>query len=504
MRTSLMKLENVASFYATLSILAATAVLSVMQMLQDGGHHALISSSLVILSAAGAAILVRARLVLAARIQSGERAEQERLRLLDSDALTGSLSRRAFIARLRTAAAPETGGRALLMLFDIDHFKAVNDGFGHAVGDQVLVHTIDVARRCFPGGEIGRLGGDEFAILLTSCDRDEGLELAARFLAELRHPRAIGGRQLSVGCSIGLAVAPDDAAFVDDLIVCADLALYESKRRGRGCATAFDASMLKDQKQRRFIERELRAAILMDELELHYQPLTNAKGDILGVEALLRWRHPLRGMIPPGEFIGIAEQSTLIDMLGEWVMRRAVRDAPWLPAGSIAINISGAQLKRDEIVAMVTDVLAEARCPAERFTFEITESVAVAVTSQVFARLQALRNLGLRMALDDFGTGNCGFTSLRSLPVDAIKIDRSYIQWIDCDAVASVVVSSLASIGRLQGLEIVAEGIETEEHLMLAKAAGCTVFQGFLLGRPAPLSHYIRRATETPVHRLAG
>ncbi|WP_188907687.1 putative bifunctional diguanylate cyclase/phosphodiesterase [Aureimonas endophytica] len=431
--------------------------------------------------------MVRARLVLAEKVRTGEIIERERLRLIGCDTLTGALSRNAFIERLQGIVYPRATDKAVLLLVDVDHFKSFNDGFGHAAGDEVLRHIVAVARESFPEAHIGRLGGDEFAILMPDGDLETGLRHAADFLAGLRRPATIAGRPMSLGCSIGLAAVPDHACFVDELIVSADLALYESKRRGRGCATAFEGAMMREQRHQRFIERELRAAILLDELELHYQPLVDGAGRTLGVEALVRWRHPLRGMIPPNDFVPIAEQSTLIDMLGEWVLRRAARDAAALPAGIVNVNISGAQLRRDALVATVTSVFAETGCPAERFAFEITEGVALAATPAVLQRLQALRDLGARVMLDDFGSGNCGFATLRSLPVDGIKIDRSYIQALESDPVAGIIVSAVAAIGRECDLEIVAEGIETEAHFTLAKAAGCMTFQGYRFGRPAPL-----------------
>jgi diguanylate cyclase (GGDEF)-like protein len=443
------------------------------------------------LALACALLLGRAWHVTARRLRTGEAAQAERLRSMDADPLTGALARAAFTGRLRDAIA-RSEPRSLLLI-DVDHFKSVNDSLGHAAGDAILQRLAETARRVFPDAMLGRLGGDEFALLLPS-DAALAEERAGRFLEALREPRALEGRPVAIEASVGIAAMPDHAAFEDELMLYADLALYESKRRGRGCVTLFNESMRQDRKQRRFIERELRAAILLDELDLHYQPLVDLHGTVMGVEALVRWRHPLRGTIMPGEFIPVAEQSLLIDRLGEWVLRRACRDAASLPGRFVSLNLSGAQLKRDAVVETVRHVLAETGCAPERFTFEITETVAVSATPAVLARIVALRALGLRIALDDFGTGHMGLSALRTLPVDGIKIDRSYIQAMGTDEVASILVSALGAIGRARGVPVVAEGIETDAHLAMAKAAGCSLFQGYRIGRPAPLQVPLARS----------
>ncbi|WP_062016147.1 bifunctional diguanylate cyclase/phosphodiesterase [Aureimonas sp. AU4] len=450
-----------------------------------GAEQALPLGAALALSLASALLLARAWALTARRLRRGEVAQAERMRRLDADPLTGALARGAFMARLRAEIA--AGAPLSLLLIDVDHFKSVNDSLGHAAGDAILQRLSEVATRSFPGATLGRLGGDEFALLLGAAPAQAQVA-AERFLAALREPHPLDGRLVGIDVSIGLAAAPDHGSFEDELMLHADLALYESKRRGRGCVTAFDEAMRQDRKQRRFIERELRAAILLDELDLHYQPLVDVGGTVVGVEGLVRWRHPLRGMIMPGDFIPVAEQSPLIDSLGEWVLRRACRDAAALPGRFISLNLSGAQLKRDGFVETVRRVLAETGVAPARFTFEITETVAVSATPGVLARLEALRAMGLRLALDDFGTGNMGLSALRALPVDGIKIDRSYVQAMGSDEIASIVVSALGAIGRARGMPVVAEGIENDAHLAMAKAAGCSLFQGYLIGRPAPLA----------------
>jgi diguanylate cyclase (GGDEF)-like protein len=473
-------------FYTVLATLVAVAGLQAWALGSPNlSKHGLAALSLGLMAPA-LVVVIRARIMLSWRLQMAGIAERDRDRLLTTDALTGAVTRETFMAALQAAVSEGRRRAVSLLLIDVDHFKGLNDAFGHPFGDLVLRELVTTAKAAFPGAPIGRLGGDEFGVLLSGrpC---ETLAQAERFLSTLRLPRSIAGRPLGIGASLGLATVPDHTDFADDLMLFADLALYESKRSGRNRVTAFDGSMMQDQQQQRFIERELRAAILLDELEVHYQPIVGLDGQVTGAEALVRWRHPVRGMMMPGEFIAVAERSLLIDMLGEWVLRRVCRDLPDLPGQSVSVNVSGAQLKRDALVEMVERVLTETGTPARRLIFEITETVAVAQTPCIARRLARLRTMGTRIALDDVGTGHTGFQSLHRMPVDIIKIDRSYVQALGTDPVASILVSALSAIGRARGIEIVAEGIETEDHLALAKAGGCSLFQGYHIGRPAPI-----------------
>ena len=245
--------------------------------------------------------------------------------------------------------------------------------------------------------------------------------------------------------------------------------------------------MLQDRRRIRYLQRELRAAIYLDHLELHYQPVVDAQTQVKGFEALVRWRHPVRGLIPPVEFIPVAESSTLIDLLGEWVFNRACQDFVRLGHLNVSINVSGEQLKRDNLVTMAEQVLQQTGCSPDRIVFEITETAATEASPDVLRRLNKLREMGIRLALDDFGTGHCGFNYLKTLPIDVIKIDRSYISNLGKDRLAQVLVSALTEVGRIQGVSVVAEGVETDEDFQLAKAAGCDRFQGYAIARPQPL-----------------
>lgn len=441
-----------------------------------------------VLSVAGLALLTYLRRTVSQQLQDAVRIEAERHRVTETDLMTTALTRGRFLdelsASIGTLSKPR---RIMLLLVDLDHFKQLNDGFGHQFGDEALAHLVACARHCFPDCVIGRLGGDEFAILMHGNDLNRCRTRAQKLLAMLQDGRACEGHQVPLSASIGIAVAPQHASSHKELPLLADLALYESKGAGRGRVTVFDPDMLSEKRQRRLLERELRAAVYLNELELHYQVITDTERNRAAVEGLVRWRHPVRGMISPGEFIPIAERSSLIDMIGEWVFRRACLDLHRFPDNRISINVSGEQLKRDGLVHMLDRVLQETDAQANRFILEITETVATAATPEIIARIVRLRELGFHIALDDFGTGHCGFNYIKTLPIDAIKIDRSYIHNLDDDRIAQVFVSALTQIARIQDLVIVAEGIETEEEFQLARSAGCNRFQGYYLGKPQPL-----------------
>lgn len=432
-------------------------------------------------------VLIYLRRMISERLQRASIDEEEKMRIMRTDALTGAMMRRYFLEELKESLGrPLAPQQATLVLVDLDHFKQLNDSFGHPFGDAVLTYLVRMLEKLYPDGVVGRLGGDEFAVLLRDCDI-QTTTARARILEERLHAGIpYDNHMVSLSASIGAALAPLHATQAKELMLLADLALYESKAAGRGRLTVFDTGFLSDKRHRRFIERELRAAIYLNELELHYQPVVNADGSMYAVEGLVRWRHSSRGLIPPGDFVAVAETTNLIDSLGAWVFRRACLDAENFPDCRISINVSGEQLKRGEFTAMLARVLAETGQRADKFVLEITETAATTATPEILQRIEEARSMGFRVALDDFGTGFCGFNYLKSLPIDAIKIDRSYIQSLSHDEVARVFVSALTQIAAIQHLVIVAEGVETEAELTLAKAAGCARFQGYYIARPAP------------------
>lgn len=417
-------------------------------------------------------------------LKSAVAAEAEKIRFLTTDTLTGSMTRRYFLQALQDRLRSKAD--TALILLDLDHFKQLNDSFGHQFGDFALTQLVATATQRFGEGSVGRLGGDEFGIIVPHADETDINRHLQHLLKAVQGGKPYEGKIIPLSFSAGVALAPAHASNPTELMLLADLALYESKAKGRGRATLFDEEMQSDQRYRRLVERELRAAVYLNELELHYQPIVDADGSTFALEGLIRWRHPVRGIVSPAEFIPIAERSTLIDMVGEWVFKRACADLDHFPGKRLSINVSGEQLKRDAVVTMFERILRESGRSASQFVIEITETVATAASPEILSRLETLRGLGFRIALDDFGTGHCGFNYLKTFPIDSIKIDRSYINSLASDRVAQVFVSALAQIARVQNVTIVAEGVETAEEFTLARAAGCSRFQGYYISRPAP------------------
>ncbi|RDE08090.1 putative bifunctional diguanylate cyclase/phosphodiesterase [Pelagibacterium lacus] len=418
-------------------------------------------------------------------------AEKQRRDLLDSlnrDALTGALTRKYFLDRLREMVRQCDSQPVAYVQIDMDHLKAINDGSGHAAGDQALVRLARALAELMPGAVIGRLGGDEFGLALPGVTSKAALRrLGERLLEELDRPRPLAGRDMRLSASLGIALAPEDAGDADTLISKADLALYKGKNNGRGAVVAFDRELLTEERHQRFVERELRAAILMDELELYYQPVRTVDGGLRSVEALLRWRHSVRGMISPAAFVPIAEQSDLIGKLGQWVLRRACADFPLLGVPAVAVNVSAAELRNPDYAAHFAEEIANAGLPGENFIVEITETAPLQKNSAERKNLEFLRALGVRIAVDDFGAGHASLGYLRDLSFDIIKIDRAYVAEITSRPVDSMIVQSICRIAADLGVAVIAEGVETpEQHAVLAEL-GCTGFQGFLLGRPEPL-----------------
>jgi diguanylate cyclase (GGDEF)-like protein/PAS domain S-box-containing protein len=391
------------------------------------------------------------------------------------------------LARLRRGGKPFT-----LFILDLDLFKAVNDSLGHPVGDELLKV---VARRlvaCLREIDtVARLGGDEFAVL-TAADGDQreaAIATANRLLEAVSASYAFDGHRLDIATSIGIALAPEHGTDVDQLIKSADLALYKAKVGGRNTYRLFEAAMGADADARRALEIDLRNALTREEFELHYHPIVDIRSnEIANVEALIRWRHPQRGAISPGDFIPLAEESGLINPIGEWVLRRACADAAlWPQQCKVAANLSPVQFRRGNLVDIISRILTESGLPPERLMLEITESVLMQGSSENLEILHHLRKLGISIVLDDFGTGYSSLSYLRLFPFDQIKIDRSFVSELASNADCAAIVSAVASLGRSLQIDTVAEGVETEDQLALARASGCTHAQGFLFGRPCPV-----------------
>jgi diguanylate cyclase (GGDEF)-like protein len=408
------------------------------------------------------------------------------------DALTGVFTRAYFLEALSADVFHGSEQAVGYLQIDMDNLKLLNDSAGHAAGDAALVQLSRVIAAVVPGAVVGRLGGDEFGVMVKGHDNKQGLRrLGQELLRQLERPTMIAGRPVRLSASIGVSLAPHDATDAVDLISKADLALYRGKRSGRRSVVAFEPDMLGDERQRRFIERELRAAMMMDELKLHYQPIFGPDLRIRSYEALVRWRHPVRGMISPSQFIPVAEESDLIDKLGEWVLRRACADLEALDGRPVAINVSPAQLRHPDFGSRFLAILAEASTPAARLIVEITETVPLSAGQAELDNLHQLRAAGVRIAIDDFGAGHASLQYLRGFAFDIIKIDRSYVANLGINRIDAMIVSAICDIARSLPVEVVAEGVETEAQLALLRQAGCTGFQGFLLGRPAPLARRV-------------
>lgn len=407
---------------------------------------------------------------------------------LHRDALTGVATRSHFLDLLRNEVYHGSTQTVGYMQLDMDNLKVLNDSAGHGAGDAALVHLAATIRELIPSAIVGRLGGDEFGIAILGHDNKPALRrLGEELLRRLDRPVGIMGRPIRLSATIGIALSPLDATDMDELISKADLALYKGKKAGRSIVVPFDAEMLGDERHRRFVERELRAALLLDELELHYQPVFDADMNIRSHEALIRWRHKVRGMIPPAQFIGIAEESDLIDKLGEWVLRRACIDMRRL-AGPIAVNVSPAQLRHADFAPRVAAILDELDASPHRLIVEITETVPLQAKGIEMANLDAIRAMGVRIAIDDFGAGHASLQYLRGFAFDIIKIDRTYVSNLGESRIDAMIVSAICDIARSLPVEVIAEGVETQEQLTKLRLAGCTGFQGFLLARPQPLA----------------
>ncbi|WP_083467717.1 putative bifunctional diguanylate cyclase/phosphodiesterase [Methylobacterium tarhaniae] len=414
------------------------------------------------------------------------RAERRIAHMAHHDALTGLPNRVLFHQRLAEAVA--AGLPLGLLCLDLDHFKLVNDTLGHPAGDALLREVAERLRACLDAdGLVARLGGDEFAILGPG-GRDVLLGLADRIIAALGRPFALDGQDVTIGASVGIALAPEHGDDPDGLLRKADTALYAAKADGRRTRRLFEPAMDAALQSRRALERDLRAAIAAEALEVHYQPLV-ATGSlaVTGCEALLRWRHPDRGFVSPGAFIPVAEETGLIAPLGEWVLRRACREAAGWPGGvRVAVNLSPAQFRTPDLVGTVARALAESGLDPARLELEITEQVMLEESTANVAVLHRLRGLGVRIAIDDFGTGYASLSYLQAFPFDKIKIDRSFTAAVGREATAVAIVQAVIGLGASLGITTLAEGVETEAQLAFLRRSGCGEVQGFLFSRPVP------------------
>ncbi|KFG68030.1 hypothetical protein JH26_19130 [Microvirga sp. BSC39] len=416
--------------------------------------------------------------------------------LAHQDALTGLPNRVVLRNQLEQAlSSRRSNGRTIAVSYlDLDHFKDVNDSFGHETGDELLKAVAERLRDCIPSHEgqvrnlISRFGGDEFAILQTGIRRpEESAALASRIVEALRAPFSVNGQEIFIGTSIGIALAQGPVTS-SQILKHADMALYHAKADGRGTFRFFEPDMDAQLQARRALEVNLRKAMGAGEFELFYQPQINIEAnEIGGFEALLRWHHPERGLVPPGEFIPVIENTGLIVPLGDWVIEQACREAAGWPRNiHVAVNLSPVQFRSRGLVQSVSRALAESGLDPNRLELEITESVLLQDNEMTVSTLHQLRRLGVRIAMDDFGTGYSSLSYLRSFPFDKIKIDQSFVREMSQRADCLAIVQSVANLGSSLGMPTVAEGVETEDQLRQIQAAGCTDAQGYYFGRPKP------------------
>jgi diguanylate cyclase (GGDEF)-like protein len=427
-------------------------------------------------------------------ITEWQRAQAQITHMARHDALTNLPNRTLFREQLEQALRlAKRGDKFAVLCLDLDHFKDINDSLGHPVGDALLMEVGRRLSSCVSEGDtVARLGGDEF-VIVQFCGSDESspaVSLASRIVEAISEPYHIGGHQLVIGVSVGISLAPDDGKNPDELLKKADLALYRAKADGRGTYRFFETGMDARAQARRLLELDMRAALPRGEFEMHYQPIRDVAADrIVACEALVRWRHPLRGLIPPGNFIPLAEETGLIVQIGEWVLRTACRDAAaWPDDIGVAVNLSPVQFKNPNLMAHVLDSLAQSGLPAHRLELEITESVLLQNSEATLATLHALRGGGLRISLDDFGTGYSSLSYLRSFPFDKIKIDRSFVEDVTSRNDSLAIVRAVTGLGRSLGIATTAEGVETPAQLELLRREGCTQAQGYLFSKPRPAS----------------
>ncbi|HEV3394603.1 MAG TPA: EAL domain-containing protein [Xanthobacteraceae bacterium] len=426
-------------------------------------------------------------------VTAQKRVEAEVAHMARHDSLTDLANRTLFMEKIDEALARlrRGGERFSVFMIDLDRFKAVNDSLGHPVGDALLKAAARRLRAATRDTDtVARFGGDEFAILQTlAADQEEGaVALANRILETINEPYDLDGHKVSVGTSIGIALAPGDGSSAEQLLKNADLGLYRVKSVGRNGFRFFEPKMETEARSRHALENDLREAIARNEFELHYQTIVAfATQSVCGVEALVRWRHPRLGIIFPDQFIPIAEETGLIVQLGDWIIRRACADsANWPPHVKVAINLSPVQFGKGDLAATVSGALAESGLAAERLELEITESVLLKQDEDNLDTLHRLKRLGVSIVLDDFGTGYSSLTYLHMFPFDKIKIDKSFVHELSSSAECAAIVCAVIGLGGSLGIGTVAEGVETQEQFALLRVAGCSQAQGYLFSRPVP------------------
>lgn len=438
-------------------------------------------------------------------ITARKNAERQAVHLARHDPLTSLPNRTLFLERLEEDLA-DPGRSFALLLIDLDHFKSVNDRYGHPTGDALLCRVTERLRALISLDDfLVRLGGDEFAIVRSGGGKPaDALTLAERIVKAIAEPFSANGHDVRIGTSIGISVVPSDGNAVDQILKCADVALYRAKSEGRNVYRAYEPTMDTAARELEALEMDLRLAVENGELELHYQPIVGlVDREIVGFEALCRWNHAVRGLVPPDMFIAVAEETRLIVKMGRWILHEACRAAmAWPSQTKVLINISAIQIEEADFVESVIAAIEAANIAPERVQLEITESVLVRENEAALLALTTLREFGLKVALDDFGTKYSSLTYLRLFPLDTIKIDRSFVRCFE-DPRSARIMSAIASLAADFGMSVTAEGVETHEQLDFVASIGCTDAQGYLFGKAMRASDTQRWLGRSPVAQVA-
>jgi len=422
--------------------------------------------------------------------ETSQRLAEKMQQLARTDVVTGLLNRgglnHQLVERL-TDLAPD--GKLALFWLDLDRFKEVNDTLGHQVGDRLLAEVATRLRRIAPADAcVARFGGDEFIVAFEAHDRESVAHLAQRLLDDITRPMRIDDDRLEIGCSIGIALLPDDGADLDTVMQGADLALYQAKVNGRKQIMFFDPSMTRNLVRRKEIETEMRLALQRDELSVFFQPILDLNtGRIRSFEALVRWFHPEKGELRPDEFIPVAEETGAIITLGNWITAQAAKvAASWPDDITVAVNLSPLQIRAPGAALGILNALREARLPPSRLELEITETVLLDHSPNTEAFISELAGAGVRFALDDFGTGYSSLGYLSKYPFGKIKIDRSFVSGTNAGRKSDAIIRAVSGMASTLGMDIVAEGLETEEQVAAVRDAGCTLGQGYFFSRAVP------------------
>jgi diguanylate cyclase (GGDEF)-like protein/PAS domain S-box-containing protein len=435
-------------------------------------------------------------------ITSKKATEEQLERLAYFDSLTNLPNRLLFRDRLsqEVAAARRHGNRVALFFIDLDRFKYVNDTLGHAAGDELLQIVAQRLRQCVRESDtVSRLGGDEFTVIIPDIEHaDQVSGIAQKIIDDLGRSIPLRAQEVQIGASVGVAVFPDDGEDVEQLIRHADMALYKAKDEGRNNFQFFSAELQTHIADRIALEEDLRKGLERNEFLLHYQPKYNlATGAISGMETLVRWQHPVRGMVSPVEFIPLAEETGLIIPMSEFILREACRQTTdWIKASGmplkVAVNLSARQFQQSDLVEVIKHTLDETGLSAELLELELTERMVMGDVDEAIRTMQALRELGLSLAIDDFGTGYSSLSYLKRFPINTLKIDQSFVRDLTIDSDDASIVQAIIAMGRQLDLHVVAEGVETEEQLEFLRQHGCGEIQGYLMSRPLPDGEFVK------------